>query len=112
MLDGTADPAGGWKSSPLWGGGMHPRLLRVLIYSCFFLSGATGLIYEVVWAKYLSLIIGSTTAATTIVLATFMGGLALGNHLLGRRADQVRNRLKFYGWLEMGIGIYCALSLQ
>ncbi len=91
---------------------MHPRFLKVLIYSCFFLSGATGLIYEVVWAKYLSLIIGSTTAATTIVLATFMGGLALGNHLLGRRADQVRNRLKFYGWLEIGIGIYCALSLQ
>jgi len=91
---------------------MHPRLLRVLIYSCFFLSGATGLIYEVVWAKYLSLIIGSTTAATTIVLATFMGGLALGNHFLGRRADQVQNRLKFYGWLEIGIGIYCALSLQ
>ena len=91
---------------------MHPRLLQLLIYSCFFLSGATGLIYEVVWAKYLSLIIGSTTAATTIVLATFMGGLALGNHLLGRRADQVQNRLKFYGWLEMGIGIYCALSLQ
>jgi spermidine synthase len=91
---------------------MHPKLLRVLIYSCFFLSGATGLIYEVVWAKYLALIIGSTTAAATIVLATFMGGLALGNHLLGRQADRVRNRLKFYGWLEIGIGIYCALSLQ
>ena len=91
---------------------MHPKLLRFLICCCFFLSGATGLIYEVVWAKYLSSIIGSTTAATTIVLATFMGGLALGNHILGKQADRVRNRLKFYGWLEIGIGIYCALSLQ
>ena len=41
---------------------MHPRLLRVLIYSCFFLSGATGLIYEVVWAKYLSLIQGGDSS--------------------------------------------------
>jgi spermidine synthase len=41
-----------------------------------------------------------------------MGGLALGNHLLGKQADRVRNRLKFYGWLEIGVGLYCALSLQ
>lgn len=88
------------------------RWLRFLVYGCFFLSGATGLVYEVVWAKYLATVIGSTTAATTVVLATFMGGLALGNHLLGRQADRVRNRLKFYGWLEIGIGLYCALSLQ
>lgn len=91
---------------------MHSNKLRFLIYTCFFISGGTGLVYEVVWVKYLALIIGSTTAATTVVLATFMGGLALGNHILGKRADLVRNRLKLYGWLEIGIGFYCAISLQ
>jgi len=91
---------------------MHPNKLRFLIFTCFFISGGTGLVYEVVWVKYLALIIGSTTAATTVVLATFMGGLALGNHILGKQADLVQNRLKLYGYLEIGIGLYCAISLQ
>ena len=53
--------------------------MRVIILLCFLLSGVAGLIYEVVWAKYLSLFLGHTAQAHTIVLATFMGGLALGN---------------------------------
>jgi spermidine synthase len=61
-------------------------LSNILLFMFFFLSGIAGLIYEVVWAKYLSLIFGSTTYAHTLVLATFMGGLALGNFLLGNAA--------------------------
>jgi len=51
----------------------------------FFGSGATALIYEVIWSKYLSQMFGSTIQAQTVVLAVFMGGLALGNHLFGRK---------------------------
>lgn len=43
------------------------------------ISGVAGLIYEVLWAKYLALYVGSTGLAQVIVLATFMGGLALGD---------------------------------
>jgi len=78
-----------------------------LILFIFFLSGMTGLIYEVVWAKFLVLFIGNTTYAHTIVIAVFMGGLALGNYLFGRVVDRIpRYALLLYGLLELGIGIY------
>lgn len=72
----------------------------------FFCSGATALVYEVVWSKYLALIFGSTIYAQTVVLAVFMGGLALGNWLFGRRADLLKQPLAAYGYVEMAIGIY------
>jgi len=84
--------------------------MRGVISFLFLLSGVTGLVYEVLWAKYLSLFLGNTAQAHTIVLATFMGGLALGNALLGPWADKVRNPLRLYGWLELGIGFLGATS--
>jgi len=54
-----------------------------LVSALFLVSGATGLVYEVVWAKYLTLVLGNTAHAHTVVLATFLGGLTLGNALLG-----------------------------
>jgi spermidine synthase len=80
-----------------------------LIVACFLLSGATGLLYEVIWGRYLALFIGTSTYAHTVVLATFMGGLALGNHLFGRVADRSEGLLRLYAILELGIGVYCAL---
>lgn len=76
----------------------------------FFLSGATGLVYEVLWAKYLALFLGNTSYAQAIVLATFLGGLAIGNALLGKRADRHPAPLKLYGFLELGIALFAALS--
>jgi len=75
----------------------------------FFFSGATALIYEVVWSKYLSLILGSTIQAQTVVLAAFMCGLAIGNRLFGRWADRVRQPLAAYAYIESLIGVYALL---
>lgn len=72
----------------------------------FFCSGATALIYEVLWSKYLSLILGSTVQAQTVVLAVFMGGLAIGNRLFGHRAAKFESPVLVYGILEMIIGVY------
>jgi spermidine synthase len=72
----------------------------------FFLSGATALVYEVIWSKYLGLMFGSTVHAQTVVLASFMGGLALGNWWLGSRADRLQQPLRVYGILECGIGVF------
>lgn len=83
---------------------LQPHLQKPL-YLLFFLSGACGLVYEVIWGKYLSLFIGNTTHAHMIVLATFMGGLAAGSFLFGRIADRMPP-LKLYAWLEIGIGCY------
>lgn len=64
------------------------------------------MIYEVIWSKYLTLLFGSTIEAQTVVLAVFMGGLALGNKLFGSLADRTPRPLNLYGRLEVAVGIY------
>src|SRR5687768_1801968 len=76
---------------------------------CFILSGATGLIYEVLWARMLGLVFGATTLAVSTVLAAFMGGLALGSALTARLASRIKKPLSTYGWIEIGIAIYALL---
>ncbi len=76
----------------------------------FFGSGATGLVYQVVWLRELILVFGSTAFASSAVLATFMGGLALGSYGASRRADGWRvSPLRAYGFLELGIAAYAAV---
>jgi spermidine synthase len=78
----------------------------MLVLSLFFFSGATALVYQVLWSKYLSLMLGSTVQAQTVVLAIFMGGLAVGNRLFGQRAERFREPLSIYGYLEIAIGLF------
>ncbi|HET7875471.1 MAG TPA: fused MFS/spermidine synthase [Methylomirabilota bacterium] len=79
-----------------------------VIYLCFFLSGATGLVYEVLWSRMLGLIFGHTAHAVVTVLAVFMAGLALGSFLFSRLLGRIRRLIRAYGWLEIGIGVSCA----
>lgn len=67
------------------------------------------MIYEIVWMKLLTLVIGNTMLAITTVLTSFMGGLALGSFWAGRLVDRVRNPVKIYGILEGVIGAYALL---
>ncbi|MGA3142633.1 MAG: fused MFS/spermidine synthase [Verrucomicrobiota bacterium] len=80
-----------------------------MVLALFFGSGATALVYEVVWSKFLSVMFGSTIYAQTVVLAVFMGGLALGNRIFGGRSDRLRQPVRAYGVLEIAIGIYAFL---
>jgi spermidine synthase len=80
-----------------------------LIGVCFVLSGATGLIYEILWARMLGLVFGATTLAVSTVLAAFMGGLALGSALAGRLASRITKPVSAYGWMEIGIAVYALL---
>ncbi len=81
-----------------------------LLYSLILLSGAAGLIYEVVWARQLTLFMGNTAVANAAVLSAFMLGLALGSLALGRIADRTARPLMIYAWLEILIGIYGATT--
>ncbi len=83
---------------------------KVIIYLLFALSGFCALVYEVLWTKYLALAFGTTMPAISIVAATFMGGLALGSFLVGRRADEESNLLRLYAWLEIIIALCAAAS--
>ena len=78
-----------------------------LLFFIFTFSGASGLIYEVLWTRRLTHIFGSTTLAVSTVLAAFMAGLAAGSLLLGGWADRNRPRaLRAYGLLELAIGAF------
>jgi len=82
---------------------------RIWVFLFFFVSGATGLIYEVVWTRLLTLVLGNTHYSVSTVLATFMGGLALGSFFGGRLIDRGGKPLLIYALLEGAIGIYCFL---
>lgn len=81
-----------------------------IIYLLFFLSGISGLIYEVVWTRMLTYLFGATIYAVTTVLSAYMGGLALGSFIFGKIADKNKNNLRLYGVLEVIIGV-CAIIL-
>jgi spermidine synthase len=69
----------------------------------FGASGFTALVYEVLWLKQLALLFGSTAYASATTLAVFFGGLALGSYVWGSVAPRVRNPLRLYAGLEVGI---------
>jgi spermidine synthase len=90
-------------------GEIPPRALGFL-FACFTVSGASGLVYEVVWLRWLVHLFGATTLAVATILTAFMAGLALGSWLGGRLAARLRAPLRAYGWLEIAIGAW-ALGL-
>ena len=78
------------------------------------LSGAVALVYEVVWTREVSLLVGSQIEATATVLAAFFGGLGLGTRLFGSLSDRVDRPLRLYALLEaaaaiLAIGSLCVL---
>ena len=85
---------------------MKSRNWAWLVLGLFFCSGLTALVYEVIWSKYLSQMFGSTIYAQTVVLAAFMGGLAIGNRVFGSWSGRVQQPVRAYGYLEIIIGIY------
>lgn len=80
---------------------------KSIFLALFFLSGACGLTYEIVWSRLLVFVFGGATFAITTVLTCFMGGLALGSWLAGRLAARrpPRRPERLYGVLEILIGV-------
>ena len=68
-------------------------------------SGATALIFQVIWIKQLSLIVGVDVYAITTGVSAFFGGLALGGLWLGRLADETQRPLRLYAALEIGVAL-------
>ncbi|MFC1851123.1 fused MFS/spermidine synthase, partial [candidate division CSSED10-310 bacterium] len=76
---------------------------------CFFLTGCTGLAYEVVWSRQLALTFGAAAPSVGIVLASFMLGLGLGSLIVGQWADRLKRPLVAYAIIEGVIGVYALL---
>jgi spermidine synthase len=84
----------------------------VLIASAFLVSGVAALIVQVAWSRWLTLVLGSSTRATIVVLAAFMGGLGLGSWLAGALADRhARSALRLFGFAEIGVGAWSLISI-
>ncbi|MBX9686769.1 MAG: fused MFS/spermidine synthase [Candidatus Obscuribacterales bacterium] len=81
-----------------------------LVALLFFLSGASSLIYQVIWTRQMVFVFGSSTFASSTVLSAFMGGLALGSFAAGRYADKLKNPFLIYGILEGIIGVWALLA--
>lgn len=77
-----------------------------IVIALFCVSGASGLMLEIVWSRMLSRLLGGTTWGVLAVLVSFMGGLGIGAEFWGRRAERVKRPLVLYGALELAIGIY------
>lgn len=80
-------------------GGIVWRALLLIV------SGTAALIYQVLWIKQLTLIVGVDVYAVTTGVGAFFAGLALGGLLLGRFVDRVQRPLRLYATLEMGVAL-------
>lgn len=70
-----------------------------------FGSGAASLVYQLLWIKQLSLVVGVEVYAVTMAVSAFFGGLAVGGAWLGRKADHLQRPLRLYALLEGAVAI-------
>lgn len=78
----------------------------MIFFTLVFLSGASALVYEVLWAKYLALALGAGGLSQSLVLAGCLGAMGLGAALLAPLADRCRAPLRLYALLEAGIAAW------
>lgn len=81
------------------------RAQGIILLLIFTASGFSGLIYQSIWSHYLGLYLGHAAYAQALVLAIFMGGMALGAWLVSLRSGRWRNLIRGYAIVEAVIGI-------
>lgn len=79
-------------------------------YFLVFLSGISALIYEVLWQRYLAILLGAQARATAMVLAVFLGGMSFGYYCFGRLSKR-KNFLfwKYFSLIELGLALWALL---
>jgi spermidine synthase len=89
----------------------HNTFKTNLVIVVFGLSGFAALAYEVLWTRVLSMVIGATVYAFSIMLTAFLCGLALGSFLSGIIADRIRRLTLVFSIFQMTIGIFGVVSI-
>ncbi len=87
------------------------RWIFIIVLAFFFISGACGLLYQVVWTRKLVLLFGTTSYAVSTVLSIFFLGLGLGSLWGGKLADKHTHPMRLYGIFEVIIGIWALLFI-
>ncbi|OHE01769.1 MAG: hypothetical protein A2W82_10950 [Sulfurimonas sp. RIFCSPLOWO2_12_36_12] len=91
--------------------GDNATLVKWVVSLFLLLSGASALIYQVLWVRLLGLSIGSTTISISIVLAVFFLGLGAGSYFAGSIIKRFKNALKIYLFVEAGIALSAIVLL-
>lgn len=88
------------------------RYLNPTILFFFLTSGLTGVIYEIIWTRFLTQVIGNAPLTIRIILTALIGGMALGSYFAGKKMmNQKRPEqlIQYYGIFQIIIGIYALL---
>ena len=86
-------------------------MYKTFLLFCIFITGMVSLVYQMVWQRYLAILVGSEARSAALVVAIFLLGLSLGYALFGylTTAKIISTRkglLKFYGWVEFFTAAY------
>ncbi len=85
--------------------------MKKLLFLCFFFSGATSLVLQIVWTKELSYILGNTLYAMATVVAAFMAGLGIGSLLSSVVSPRLERPVLWYAFVQVGIALLGAVSV-
>ncbi|MGM0598884.1 MAG: hypothetical protein ACQETH_03595 [Candidatus Rifleibacteriota bacterium] len=83
--------------------------LQIALYIAFFLSGFTALVYQVIWIRAFSDIIGSTSQATACIFSAFLLSLSFGSYIVSFLKYSPKVNLRIYALLEAFTGIFALL---
>ena len=76
-----------------------------LLFTAIFISGASALVYQLIWVRLLGLVFGVSSFAVATVVAVFLLGLGLGSYFFGRWSERARDPLRIYLYVELGIAV-------
>jgi spermidine synthase len=86
------------------------NLSNRLLFTAIFISGASALIYQLIWVRLLGLVFGVSSFAVATVVAVFLLGLGLGSYFFGRWSERMRDPLRVYLYVELGIAATSLLA--
>ena len=79
--------------------------MKFILCVIFFFSGVAALMFEILWFQLTGITFGNSVYASTVVLASFMGGLALGNGLAATKGSRITNPIRVYALIELAIAV-------
>ncbi len=85
---------------------MKKEALRILTVS--WICGVVSIIYELVWVRYLGLILGNSVYAVGVVTGCYMTGMALGDFIVGRWTKKYGRAAQLS--VLAGLAVMCLLS--
>jgi spermidine synthase len=82
-----------------------------LLLAVAFFTGLASFVYEIVWIRMLSLVLGASTHSFELMLSTFILGLALGGLAVRRRVDRAASPERLLAWLQVAMGLAALATL-